>query len=173
MNHPCSHFSGARARPHADQHSPQGVCDARKPSRARSALALSATILVATLAATLSACALPPSAPPPAPPAPVGLAEVLERPAERALADGMRAYDDAQYPQAEAALRKALAAGLQSPRDRANAHKLLAFITCTSDRMPDCEAAFAAARKAWPGFQLSKSEAGHPLWGPVARRVLP
>jgi len=111
--------------------------------------------------------------PVPAPPPPVGLAELLERPAERALVDGMRAYDDAQYPQAEAALRRALDAGLQSPRDRASAHKLLAFITCTSERLAECEAAFRAARAADPGFALSKSEAGHPLWGPVARRVLP
>ncbi len=128
--------------------------------------------LAIVLAALLAGCAAPPPAPPPAT-APLGLADVLERPAERALADGMRAYDDAQYPQAEAALRKALAAGLQSPRDRAQAHKLLAFITCTSERLAECEAAFAAARAAWPAFQLSRSEAGHPLWGPIARRVLP
>ena len=57
----------------------------------------------------------------------------MERPAERALLDGIRAYDDAQYAQAEKALRLALAGGLQSTRDRATAHKLLAFITCTSD----------------------------------------
>ncbi len=31
-----------------------------------------------------------------------GLTDVIERPAERALLTGMRAYDDAQYPQAEA-----------------------------------------------------------------------
>ena len=43
----------------------------------------------------------------------------MERPAERALLDGIRAYDDGQYAQAEKALRKALADGLQSARDRA------------------------------------------------------
>ena len=36
---------------------------------------------------------------------PSGLSELLERPAERALADGMRAYDDGQYPAAETALK--------------------------------------------------------------------
>ena len=65
----------------------------------------------------------------------------MERPAERALLDGIRAYDDGQYAQAETALRTALADGLKSARDRATAHKLLAFITCTSDRLADCEAA--------------------------------
>jgi Tfp pilus assembly protein PilF len=115
----------------------------------------------------LTACA---SAPPPAP---TGLAELMERPAERALVEGIRAYDDGQYPQAEAALRKSLAAGLASPRDRASAHKLLAFIFCTSERPADCEAAFRAAQAADPAFVLNRSEAGHPLWGPVYRKVVP
>lgn len=112
------------------------------------------------------------TAPPPAPP-PSGLAELMERPGERALIEGIRAYDDGQYPQAEAALRRSLAAGLASARDRASAHKLLAFITCTSDRLAECEAAFRAAVAADPGFVLSRSEAGHPLWGPVYRKVMP
>ncbi len=127
---------------------------------------------VGALAAALliTACAAPP-APPPAPTG--GLAELMERPAERLLFEGIRAYDDGQYPQAEAALRKALQAGLRSGRDQASAHKLLAFITCTSERSAECEAAFRAARAADPAFALSRSEAGHPLWGPVYRKTLP
>lgn len=104
------------------------------------------------------------------PPA-TGLSEVIERPAERALLAGLRAYDDGQYPDAERELQTALAAGLASPRDRAKAHKLLAFIYCTSERTTDCEQAFQAARSADPAFALERSEAGHPLWGPVYRRV--
>ena len=115
---------------------------------------------------TLLGCAAPPPAP-----APTGFAELMERPGERALVEGIRAYDDGQYAQAEAALRRALAAGLASPRDRASAHKLLAFITCTSNRLAECEAAFRAARAADPGFTLQRAELGHPLWGPVYRRV--
>ena len=122
-----------------------------------------------SLFAVMAGCA---STPPPAQPA-VGLAELMERPAERALIDGIRAYDDGQYPAAETALRKALAAGLRSPRDQASAHKLLAFITCTSNRPADCEAAFRAARAADPTFALSRSEAGHPQWGPIYRKVVP
>ena len=97
----------------------------------------------------------------------------MEKPGERALIEGIRAYDDGQYPQAEAALRKALATGLASARDKASAHKLLAFITCTSERLAECEALFRAARAADPAFALSRSEAGHPLWGPVYRKVSP
>ncbi|TXH62742.1 MAG: hypothetical protein E6Q93_02765 [Burkholderiaceae bacterium] len=121
---------------------------------------------IATLLALLTACAQPPVAPPA-----VGLLDVAERPAERALLAGMRAYEDAQYPQAEKQLQAALQGNLVSPRDRAAAHKLLAFIFCTSNRMTDCEVQFRAARAADPGFALSKSEAGHPLWGPVYQRV--
>ena len=117
----------------------------------------------------LAGCA----APPPAAPPPSGLAELMEKPGERALIEGIRAYDDGQYPQAEAALRKALGSGLASARDKASAHKLLAFITCTSERLAECETQFRAARAADPAFALNRSEAGHPLWGPVYRKVSP
>ena len=113
----------------------------------------------------ISGCALLPSSAPP------GLIDLAERPAEGALLNGMRAYDDAQYAQAEQALSGALRAGLASPRDRAAAHKYLAFIYCTSQRLPACEAEFRAARADEPAFGLSKAEAGHPQWGPVWQRV--
>ena len=61
--------------------------------------------------------------------------------------------------------------GLQSARDRATAHKLLAFITCTSDRLADCETEFREARAADAGFALSRAEAGHPTWGPVYKSL--
>ncbi len=125
--------------------------------------ARAATLLIAL--AALAGCVQPPLAPP------VGLLDVTERPAEKALLAGMRAYDDAQYPQAEKQLQAAIQGNLASSRDRAAAHKLLAFIFCTSNRMSDCEVQFRAARAADPGFALTKSEAGHPLWGPVYQRV--
>jgi Tfp pilus assembly protein PilF len=102
---------------------------------------------------------------------PAGLSEVMQRPAERALLTGMRAYDEGQYAEAERALQEALAAGLPSAKDRAIAHKHLAFIYCTSQRAPACEAAFREARGADPQFALSKAESGHPQWGPVYRKV--
>ncbi len=125
---------------------------------------------VFAVAATLLAAGCATRPPPPPPP---GLLDLMDRPAERALLEGMRAYDDGQYVAAEAALRKALDAGLANGRDQASAYKLIAFITCTSQRIPQCEAAFRAARTAWPAFALSRSEAGHPLWGPVYQRTLP
>ena len=102
-----------------------------------------------------------------------GLMDVAERPAEKALLAGIRAYDDAQYPEAEKQFRLALGAGLSSAKDRAAAHKHLAFIYCTSNRMKACEDEFRAALADDPNFALSKSEAGHPQWGPVYQRVRP
>ncbi len=130
---------------------------------------LAAAIGALVLALKISGCAAPESTP--APPT-SGLTELLERSAERALFDALRAYDDGQYGAAELALRKALSEGLSSARDRATAHKLLAFISCTSERIPACESAFRAARAADASFALSRPEAGHPVWGPVYRRVL-
>lgn len=104
---------------------------------------------------------------------PVGLLDVISRPAERALQSGLRAYEDAAYPEAEKQLKTAIQGGLVSPRDQAAAQKVLAFIYCTSNRIADCENAFKAARLADPNFALTRSEAGHPLWGPVYKRVQP
>ena len=122
--------------------------------------------LLLAFALATAGCALPP-------PAPSGLMEVIERPAEKALLGGWRAYEDAQYPQAEKQLAQALQIGLVSSKDRAAAHKLLAFIFCTSERVAACEVEFRRARAADPDFALSKSEAGHPQWGPVYKRVQP
>ena len=130
----------------------------------------SSLVLGAWLGALIAGCASAPTQPAAAPAS--GLSELMERPAERSLFEGIRAYDDGNYAQAESALRRGLDQGLASHRDQATAHKLLAFITCTSNRITECENAFRTARAADPGFALSRSEAGHPLWGPVYKRVL-
>jgi hypothetical protein len=100
-------------------------------------------------------------------PSSVGLTDLVERPAERALMGAMRAYDDADYPVVERQANAAMKLGLRSPRDVATAHKLRAFVYCTSNRLAACEAEFRAAHTAYPGFVLSRAEEGHPVWGPV------
>ena len=100
-----------------------------------------------------------------------GLTDVIQRPAERALLNGLRAYDDGQYAEAERALQEALKTGLVSAKDRANAHKHLAFVYCTSQRAPACEAAFREARNADPDFTLTRAETGHPQWGQVYKKI--
>jgi len=117
-------------------------------------------------AALLAACAQPA-------PAPVGVMDLSTRPAEGALLAGLKAYDDAQYESADRLFREALASGLASPRDRAEAHKRLAFLHCAAARLADCEAEFRLARQADRSFALDKSEAGHPVWGPVYKKLQP
>src|SRR5262249_20074048 len=114
---------------------------------------------LACAAALLAGCA--------APTAQQSVSDAFDRPAERNLLLGLRAYDEAQYPESERALKEALRLQLTTPRDRATAHKTLAFIYCTSGRKAECEAAFREARAADPAFALNKAEAGHPVWGPV------
>jgi hypothetical protein len=109
----------------------------------------------------------PAPAPEPKPPAPKAPSA-----AEVALADGIKAYQSAQYKQAESQLKVALQAGLKAPADIANAHKHLAFIYCTSKRDTPCAAAFKAAKAADPGFALSKAEAGHPMWARTYKKAL-
>ena len=111
--------------------------------------------------AALTACETPQQQ------APVGLTDLTERPAERALMGAMRSYDEADYPNVERQANEAMKLGLRSPRDLATAHKLRAFVYCTSNRLAACEAEFRAARAADPAFVLSHAEAGHPVWGPV------
>ena len=114
------------------------------------------------LCALLGACAVAPQG---------GLSEIMQRPAERALLAGLRAYDDAQYVDAERELTRALTTGLVSAKDRASAYKHLAFVYCTTQRVAPCESAFRSARGADAEFALTRAEAGHPLWGPVYKRV--
>ncbi len=125
---------------------------------------LGSGLILVSLSMLVSACVISPRQQP-------GLMDVARRPAQKALPAGIRAYETAQYPQAEKLLTQELKDGLSSPRDRAAAHKYLAFIYCTSQRVQACEDAFRAGRAADPAFALTKSEAGHPQWGPVYQRM--
>jgi len=129
--------------------------------------------LALALAAMLPACQTFAPPPPPAPAAPptTSIAALYLQPAERSLVDGIRLYEEASFDRAEIALRRALGDGLADRRDRAVAHKYLAFIACAVDRIAECEENFAAAFAADPAFALGDKEVGHPVWGPVYRRI--
>jgi hypothetical protein len=129
----------------------------------RRSVSLAALAMAALPLALLTACAEMPNT--------ASVVDVIERPAERALLNGLRAYDDAAYRDAEKLFNQALQLGLQSYKDRAATHKHLAFIYCTSNRNAECEAAFRAARLADPNFALSTAESGHPQWGLVYKRT--
>jgi len=139
----------------------------RRPDGRHVGLA-SFAVLLATL---LAACATEPPAPV-ALPEPASIARLYDRPAERALINGIRLYDEGTLDRAEIAFKTALGQGLGSGHDIAVAHKYLAFIGCAFNRLPECEQSFRDAIAADRTFGLTDAEIGHPVWGPVYRRVM-
>ena len=45
--------------------------------------------------------------------------------------------------------------------------------TAPAGRLADCETEFKLARQSDRNFALDKSEAGHPVWGPVYKKLQP
>ena len=56
-------------------------------------------------------------------------------------------------------------------KERASAHKHLAFIHCASSRERQCRDEFRRALAVDPSLELDAAEAGHPVWGPIFRQV--
>ena len=56
-------------------------------------------------------------------------------------------------------------------KERANAHKHLAFIHCSSNRQQQCREEFRKALAIDPALELAPAEAGHPVWGPIFRSL--
>jgi len=83
-----------------------------------------------------------------------------------ALASGLRQYEEGEYAEAGRNLQAAIDLGL-TDRERANAHKNLAFIHCASARERACREEFRKALSVEPDLTLSAAEAGHPVWGPI------
>ena len=87
-----------------------------------------------------------------------------------ALNEGIRLYDDGQHAAAAKSLQGALELGL-SDRQRADAHKHLAFIHCSVGRTGPCREEFRTALSADPDLALAPAESGHPVWGPIFTAV--
>lgn len=96
---------------------------------------------------------------------------VLPSKSEQELAKGIKSYEDGEYKTSAKELQTALDLGLDVKRDRATAHKYLAFITCKSARDKSCRDEFQKALDADPNFELAPAEAGHPIWGPALKSV--
>lgn len=90
--------------------------------------------------------------------------------AQVTLVDGLRKFDAGEHPASAKALQRAIAMGLGA-KDRAEAHKHLAFIHCTAGREARCREEFAKALEADPAVRLDAAEAGHPVWGPIFRSM--
>jgi Tfp pilus assembly protein PilF len=90
--------------------------------------------------------------------------------AQMALVDGLRQYDRGDHEASAKALQGAIDLGL-GDKDRAQAHKHLAFIHCSSGREQKCRDEFRKALAADKTMKLDAAEAGHPVWGPVFRSM--
>lgn len=110
--------------------------------------------------------------------APLSPSETLASPSRWSAEDGpvvmlmgIHNYEQGEFDKAEDFLRTALTLGLPDQRDWARASKYLAFILCTSERQDDCASVFRSILERDPAFSLSRSEAGHPMWGPVFSEI--
>lgn len=86
------------------------------------------------------------------------------------LSVGLKQFDDGDYEASARSLQVALDRGLP-PKDRASAHKYLAFIHCANNRTTACREEFRKALAIEPGLELTAAEAGHPVWGPIFRSL--
>jgi len=93
------------------------------------------------------------------------------RKAETELSRGISAYENGDYKIAAQNLQQALDLGLPNRLDQARAYKHLAFIACASNQVELCKSHFRKALAANPKLALSKTEAGHPIWGPAFVQV--
>jgi Tfp pilus assembly protein PilF len=103
----------------------------------------------------------------------LGMSRAIGTSAEKDLAGGIRAYESGEYEDAERLLQRSLDEKLTFKSDRINAHKYLAFVHCVSNEERKCREDFRKVFELDPRFELDKSEAGHPIWGPVYRSVRP
>ncbi|HEX7053701.1 MAG TPA: TssQ family T6SS-associated lipoprotein [Burkholderiales bacterium] len=89
---------------------------------------------------------------------------------EPVLKAALRLYEEGNYVQSAKSLQAAIDQGLEN-KDRARAHKYLAFIHCAASREQQCREEFSKALAVDPSLDLAPAEAGHPIWGPVFRAV--
>jgi len=82
----------------------------------------------------------------------------------------LQQYEAGDYDESAKNFEGALRLGL-SDKERANAHKHLAFIHCAAQRERQCRDEFRKALAVEPSLELEAAEAGHPVWGPIFRAV--
>jgi Tfp pilus assembly protein PilF len=87
-----------------------------------------------------------------------------------ALSTGLKQYEEGLYPESAKNLQGAIDLGVPD-KQRANAHKHLAFIHCSSNRERQCRDEFRKALGVDPALELAPAEAGHPVWGPIFRSL--
>lgn len=104
------------------------------------------------------------------PPAATGVPPVVLPSGGAALARGMASYEDGNFGEAAGQLKLSLEQKL-SPPEQMLARKHLAFAYCVSGKDRLCGEEFKKLLEISPSFDLDPAEAGHPIWGPVFRRI--
>jgi Tfp pilus assembly protein PilF len=84
--------------------------------------------------------------------------------------NALQQYEAGDYDESAKSFEGALRQGL-GDKERASAHKHLAFIHCAAQRERECRDEFRKALAVDPALELEPAEAGHPVWGPVFRAV--
>jgi Tfp pilus assembly protein PilF len=87
-----------------------------------------------------------------------------------ALSAGLQQYEEGDYDESVKNLQGAIELGVPD-KQRADAHKYLAFIHCASNRERQCRDEFRKALAVDPALDLAPAEAGHPVWGPIFRSL--
>jgi Tfp pilus assembly protein PilF len=87
-----------------------------------------------------------------------------------AFSVGLKQYEAGEYTESAKNLQGAISLGLPE-RQRADAHKYLAFIHCSSNRERQCRDEFRKALAIDPALELAPAETGHPVWGPIFRSL--
>jgi hypothetical protein len=93
-------------------------------------------------------------------------AHAAMREAAALLLDGIQLYDNGHFTDAIATLGMPAMGAAPEPM-RVEALKYTAFSYCVMDDYGHCRHAFERALAIDAGFELSKSERGHPMWGSV------
>jgi Tfp pilus assembly protein PilF len=86
------------------------------------------------------------------------------------LSAGLKLYEAGEDEESAKNLQGAIELGVPD-KQRADAHKYLAFIHCASNRERQCRDEFRKALSVDPALELGPAEAGHPVWGPIFRSV--
>ncbi len=97
--------------------------------------------------------------------------DIVKSEPEQLLAEGTELYEKGDYKGAIRKLQSAKDAALDASAIQQNSLKYLAFSYCVTGQKSLCKVQFVSLLKMTPEFQLSRAEAGHPLWGPVFKEA--
>lgn len=90
---------------------------------------------------------------------------------EQLLTEGTELYEKGDYKGAIRKLVLARDSADETSATKQDSLRLLAFSYCVTGQRPLCKTQFSNLLKMAPDFQLSRAEAGHPLWGPVFKEA--